>query len=350
MSFETGSQFSMPTTCTILLVLAFISWTMVILGASSMHASDPAGNAMTQGFMFLFAIAQWVMLAIVFLTALFKVDMPLWAKTSACILVPISCAASFAALNTLASDQHAGRWLLITPILIPPLVASYVIWAFVPRLHSAVPLNIAGVVLWSVVAIVAVLPIPSIVLHGIADYETRTEIGREAAREHEERTSREREEWLVKFRMLPPDAPLWEWRPFTEHGEELRQMAFEKIRRLADRQSDAEMLLEKGLNFPMLHMPQMDIECTPALCESARKFLRKRVESISPAVAGRPYSWEKDSIDPYLSTIEWLLRHGCDCGPEVAQIEAAVLAYPRAADREHTLAVLARIRTATEKP
>ena len=350
MSTETGPQSCMPKTCAILLVLAFVSWIIVISCASSMHESDRAGNAMTQGFMFLFAIAQWIMLAIVILTALFKVDMPFWAKTSACILVPIACAASFGTLNMLASEEHAGGWLLTVPILTPPLVAFYAIWAFVPRLHSAVPLNIAGVVVWSVVAILSVLPIPSILLHEIASGESRDEIAGAAARERQERTAGEREEWPARFRMLPPDAALWEWRPFTEHGEELRQMALDGIRRLANRQSDAEMLLDMGLNFPMLHMPQMDLEATPALCESARRFLRKRVGMISPAVPGRPYNWEKDSVDPYLSTMEWLLQHGCDCGPEVAQIEAAVLAYPKAADREQTLAVLARIRKATDKP
>lgn len=150
--------------------------------------------------------------------------------------------------------------------------------------------------------------------------------------------------------MQPPDAPLWEWRPFTEHGEELRQMAIEGVRRLADRQSDAEMLLDKGLDFPMLYMSQMDLEATPALCESARKFLHRLLRSISPATPGQPYSSEKGSVDSSLATIEWLLQHGCDCGPGVAQIEAAVRAYPRAADRGQTLATLARILKATPKP
>ena len=38
----------------------------------------------------------------------------------------------------LVDDEHAGRWLLSAPILLPPLIASYAIWAFVPRLQAAV--------------------------------------------------------------------------------------------------------------------------------------------------------------------------------------------------------------------
>jgi hypothetical protein len=77
------------------------------------------------------------------------------------------------------------------------------------------------------------------------------------------------------------------------------------------------------------------------LCAKGRKILRGRLASISPPVPGRPYSWEKDSVDPYLSSMEWLLLHGCACSPEVAQIETAVQAYPGAQDRNRTLSVLA---------
>lgn len=350
MPIETGRQITMPTFCTVMLVLTFFCWILFIQCATSMHATDQAGNAMTQGAMFLFAIAKWIMLAIVVLTALFKADMPQWARVAACILVPLSCAASFGTLNMLVDDEHAGKWLLSVPILLPPLVASYAIWAFVPRLQTAIAPNFAGGVVWCVVAILAVLPFPFIVHQKIAQDERYAEMGRVAAKEREQKSAEEREEWMAKFKALPSDAPLWEWRPFTEHGEELRRMALEGIRKLADRQADAEMLLDKGLNFPMLLMAHMDLEATPALCEGARKFLRKRLAGFSPPVPGRPYSWEKSSIDPYLSAMEWLLAHGCDCGPELDLIEAAVKEYPRAADRDQTLATLVHIRKATQKP
>jgi hypothetical protein len=42
--------------------------------------------------------------------------------------------------------------------------------------------------------------------------------------------------------------------------------------------------------------------------------------------------------------MEWLLDHGCDCSSEVAASEIAVRAYPQAADRDRTLASLARLR------
>ena len=98
-----------------------------------------------------------------------------------------------------------------------------------------------------------------------------------------------------------------------------------------------------------LGMDQEETEWYAALSEywgrdKARKFLRERVKQVSPPVPGRPYSWEKHSIDPYLPGMEWLIQHHCDCMAEVAEVEAAIRAYPEAADRNQTLAALAHIR------
>jgi len=73
-------------------------------------------------------------------------------------------------------------------------------------------------------------------------------------------------------------------------------------------------------------------------------MLSKNAKGITPPVPGRPYSWEKRSIDEYLPAMEWLFGHGCDCMAEVIVSESAVRAYPRAADRDQTLATLARLR------
>ena len=327
----------------VLLLLAFFCWIGFVMCAVSMHESDAAGNGMAQGFAFVLGIAEWILLAMVLLVAGFGGKMPAWGKISAFILVPGSCAASLAAVQMLAENEYAGQWLFGVPILLPLLIAGYALWALIPRLRAAVSPNIAGGVVWCAVAVLSALPWPLIIQHSLARDEEQKEVSRVAEIEEALRIAKDREEWSARFKMLPPDAPLWQWREFTEHGEELRKMALEGIRRLERRQTDAEILLEKGYDFPMRELPGLGLEATPALCENARKFLRERVKRISPPVPGRPYSWEKDSIDPYISGIEWLVRHDCDCRGELAQIEAAVQAYPKAADRNQTLAALARI-------
>jgi len=266
--------------------------------ATSMHDSDAAGNGMAQGFAFVLGIAEWILLAIVLLVAGFGAKMPTWANISAFILVPGSCAASLATVQLFAENEHAGQWLFIVPILLPPLIAGYALWAFVPRLRAAVSSNIAGGVVWCAVAVLSALPWPLIIQHSLARDEERKEVSRVTEIEQAQRIAQEHEEWSARFKMLPPDAPLWQWREFTEHGEELRQMALEGIRRLARRQTDAEILLDKGYDFPMLELPGLGLEATSALCENARKFLREHVKRISPPVPGRPYDWERTTSIP----------------------------------------------------
>ncbi len=327
-----------------LLLLTLLCWIGFVVNATSMHESDAAGNAMTQGFAFLLGSAAWILLALTLLVAGLRGTMPNWAMIAACLLVPASAAASLATLQLFAANDYPANWLFVVPILTPPFMGSYALWAHVPQIRGRIPATLAGSVVWGCVLVLTLLPWPVIIKASRLRHEIRVERDRIYAMEEAQRLAKERQEWLAKFEQLPKNAPLWCWREFTEHGEELRQMAFEGIRQLARRQADAEQLLDQGFAFPMLELPNLSLEVTPALCEHARKFLRERVKQISPPVPGRPYDWEKQAIDPYLASIEWLVQHACDCRDELAQVEAAVRAYPEAADRNRTLATLARIR------
>jgi hypothetical protein len=322
--------------------LAFLCWIVFLANASSMHDSDPAGNALSQAFTFLVGTVLWLLLAAVLAIAVR--GLPGWTVVVAVVLLPASGGSVLAVMQTLAGDRAADRWLLLVPFGVPLLVLGFALWALLPGLRGLLPSGLATGLAWGGVLLLAALPWPSLLAHRARVAEQRQRLGEQAEREETERQRLDREEWTARFEKLPADAPLWQWRDFTTHGPELRERALVAIRRLPDRQAQAEDLLVHGLDFPIRELPALDLEATPSLCEKARAFLREKLKQISPAVPGRPWNWENAAVDPYLPGIEWLLSNGCDCGREVSDLEAAVRLYPTDADRDRTLAALERLR------
>jgi hypothetical protein len=324
--------------------LAFLCWMLFLGSAGTMHDSDPAGNAMSQAFTFLVGIVLWLLLAM--LLALSMRGLPGWTIATALVLLPASGGSVLAVMQTLAGDRTAARWLLVVPAGLPLLIMVFALWALSPGLRALLPAGLAVAVAWGGVLLLALLPWPSLLAHRARAGEQRQRLGEQAEREEAARQRLDREEWTARFEKLPADAPLWQWRDFTTRGPELRERALAAIRRLPDRQAQAEELLAHGLDFPIRELPALDLQATPSLCGKARAFLREKLKQISPAVPGRPWNWENAAVDPYLPGIEWLLAHGCDCGAEVTALEAAVRAYPADADCDRTLAGLARLRAA----
>jgi hypothetical protein len=331
-----------------ILLLAAVVWAGFVGCATTMHASDAAGNGLTQAFAFLLGIALWVLLAALLLIAALFGEMPRYAKLAAALLHPASGAAAMATVDLLSRDASQA-WMLIVPIVIPLLLVGYAAWACVPFLRRLVAARGAALA-WGAVLLLTLLPWPLVVQAAVSRAAGRAQMDAEGAIREREAAEQEQREWTARFEQLARDAPLWEWRDYTEHGEALRQRALEGIRHLDRRQRDAEELLDHGLAFPMRELPDLDLAITPAFCQKARRFLADRVKSLSPAVPDRPYSWEKSAADPYLPAMRWLLDHDCDCRPEASAIEAAVKAYPPAPDRDAALARLARLRLPQAPP
>jgi len=235
----------------------------------------------------------------------------------------------------------------VVPILAPLLMLAYVVWALFPGLRTLVPSATAGGIVCGGVLMLSLVALPTVTKswRGAEQRNAQANAAAQAYAEKEkERESKENEEWTAKFEKLPADASLFQLSEFTRHGKELRNKAFQAMRNRPSRQADAEDLLVQGSSWPLLELPELGLEATPSLCELARKFLANCAKSISPPVPGRPYDWEKALVDPYLTTMQWLVEHHCDCAAELAAVEAAVRAYPAAADRDQTLTTLARIR------
>ena len=120
---------------------------------------------------------------------------------------------------------------------------------------------------------------------------------REAAEAREAALQQKYDADLAK---LAPDAPLWAWTPFLATRNDLKQdEVVYRIRKLARRQSDAEIMLDRG-DFPLGFLVSFDLTLTPSLCDKAKRLLMKRV---APLVLSTPQ-------------IEALCRYrrtGCGC-------------------------------------
>ena len=93
------------------------------------------------------------------------------------------------------------------------------------------------------------------------------------------------EKYNADLAKLPPDAPLWEWAPFLDTANSTKQEELlAHIRTLDRRQSDAELMLDRG-DFPLGFLGRLDLTPTPAICDKARALLRRQVAAAGAANA-----------------------------------------------------------------
>ncbi len=338
----------MTFTFSILLIVALVLWVGFAGGALTLHESDPAGNALSNAYTSIIGMVLWVVLAALLLVASKRGEWPGWAAIAAWILVPTSGVTAIAVIQSMSRDGSRGKILVVIPIIAPFLLLGYASWQFFPSLRSMAYGGTANVIVWSSLLAVSVLPWP-VMMQFSRESKARIAQQRiahtmEKTREDSEEKAKELAKWLPKFEALTNEDSLYKWREFTGHGEDLREKAFAGMRVLKNRQKEAEEMLEAGSNWPLIEAANLDLEATPVFCERSRKLIRRQTAQIVPPVPGRPYDWEKQSVDPYLPALEWLLTHGCPCKEELAVMENAVSAYPAATGRNQTLATLARLR------
>src|SRR5579863_2399950 len=144
-------------------LLILLLWAFVLNSLTNLTGSDPAGNAMTQGFTALAIFVLWALLGGLAIIALVKGAMPLAAALAALILIPSSGWAANAALDLLVYPHIAPfYWPMIVPAAVPPLVVSFCFWTLlpVPALHRSVPANTAAGIAWGAVLILSLAILP----------------------------------------------------------------------------------------------------------------------------------------------------------------------------------------------
>jgi hypothetical protein len=148
---------------------------------------------------------------------------------------------------------------------------------------------------------------------------------REAVEAQEQAAAQKYDADLAK---LPADAPLWEWAPFLVTRNDIKrdEVVF-RIRKLDRRQSDAEMMLERG-DFPLGFLADFDLKPTPAICDKARALLLKRVGPLALAKPqSKPYADIAQEVADAVSAMDWLVGMGCSCDKESLAWETMAKAY-----------------------
>ena len=216
------SSRSPPVGMILVLVLAgFLYAFMVACLADADNAgSDAFGRGLAAAFGALFGLVVWVLLGIALWIAAVKGEMPRPAGIAAFILLPLSAVAGAIAFDL---GPATAWWLPWVPLLMPPPIAAFALWARLPALHRTLQPQATAVVLLGMVLALTIAPLPFYVgkeMQRIA--EARREAAAQRAAEAAEAERRQPEP-----RALPKadrrTSPLWEWAPFIGRGSEARR-------------------------------------------------------------------------------------------------------------------------------
>ena len=294
-------------------LIALFVWVPQLAMLTSLTGSDAAGNGMAQGFAALAIIVLWVLLAVLMILAGVAVASPMFAIAPGLVLLPLS---GFAAMTALDLLSHPGSppssWPMVVSVAAPPLIVLLCLWAVIPPVRAVIPAWLAAGLVWSVTLVVSVSVWPMMQ-------------AREAVLAQGERR---REAWDADYARLPPDAPLWDRVPFLETASGGGESAVvDGIRHLVRRQSDAELMLERG-DFPLRYLGQIDLEPTRQICDAARILLRKQVETLVVKNGeSKHYAMIRWEVGSAVAAMEWLVGYDCPCDAEALAWETMATAY-----------------------
>ena len=142
-----------------------------------------------------------------------------WEPFGAFILFPLSL---YSGVYALGLYERYHGWAIAVPILVPPLIGLYGIWACFP--HARHRADVTSVVFCGAMLVLTIAPLP------LAYLDAWTYPDREPER-------------TAKFLRLTPDSTLRDYLALTDRRKDWS----EAVRRVKSRQTDAEMLLQEGL-------------------------------------------------------------------------------------------------------
>lgn len=294
-------------------VLALVFWILTLATLSDLAGSDAAGNGYAQAYAAIEIIVLWGLLALIALIAGVKGAMAWPSAIAAAILIPASGIVAFEVLELLSRPSLPPfLWPLVIPAAVPPLVLVFSFWALIPPLHTVIGPRLAGGFVWGAVLLLCLAIVPLQQMRNEAD----------------DRVAEALEKYNADLAKLPADAPLWEWAPFLDTRNSTKQEELlAHIRTLDRRQSDAELMLERG-DFPLGFLGRLDLTPTPAICDKARALLRRQVKPLALQTPNsKPYSEIFWPVANALAAMKWLVGHDCSCDAESQAWETMASAY-----------------------
>lgn len=291
-------------------VLALFVWLLAVTTLSNLTGSDAAGNGLAQAYAAIELIILWLLLAVVALLTFIHVGVESLSALAAYLLIPASGVFAVMTIGLLARPEVAPYlWPMVIPAGIPPLVIGYCL--ALPHVAPAAA-RWGTIALWSAVV-------------GLCLCYWPLSQSREGVEAQEQAAAQKYDADLAK---LPAEAPLWEWTPFLGTRSDIKrdELVF-RIRKLARRQSDAEIMLDRG-DFPLGFLADFDLKPTQAICDKARALLLKRVGPLALVKPqSKAYVDIAQPVADAVSAMEWLVGMGCSCDKESLAWETMAKAY-----------------------
>jgi hypothetical protein len=131
--------------------LAAVLYVALLIAAAAPLEGGEAAYSQAWGALLL-TFWLWVVLALALIVGAVMGQTPLAFGLAALLLHPISGVAAVVAID--AASRHVPGALAFIALL-PPLIASYALWARLPSLRSRAPATTVGAVVWGAVALLS---------------------------------------------------------------------------------------------------------------------------------------------------------------------------------------------------
>jgi len=95
----------------------------------------------------------WVALAALLVVCGVMGEMPHWVMVVPFFLHPLSGVAAFVAIDM--AERHG--WTIIFPVLLPPIIALYAVWARLPQLRTKFPAKPTSLIAWIAILVLSIL-------------------------------------------------------------------------------------------------------------------------------------------------------------------------------------------------
>ena len=140
----------------VLLAIACVLYLGMLGSLSGLNETDAMGRGLALGFGAIFGVALWLVLAVLLLIAALNGLMPVAGKIGAALLLPLSAIAA-----SVAIDLYGNRadWAFAVPLLLPPLIMAYALWARMPSLQAKLPPLHTTAIVGGLVAILTLTPL-----------------------------------------------------------------------------------------------------------------------------------------------------------------------------------------------
>lgn len=307
-----------PWGTTVLLLLAALLYLAFLGNLLGARGSDAAGRGMAMGFAAILGFLLWLVIAALFAVAVLRGRMPSYGIAVALAFVPLSAIAAASAAGFYSEGRSA--WAAV-PLLLPPLLVLYSLWARFVGWQDALPPVPAAVVLGG--AIVA-LTIPPLVLAVIefAPNEAR-EVARAEQAKAAEAAERKRQqdaeaEEAARFARLEPGSSLADYLDFLPPGDPRFHEAVAGARLVKSRNADAVSLLAEGRLDELADLWRLDID-PAAVCSAYAAALHaaaSQITRLNPAHISAAIDLERQ-----LANMEWLVSSRCDLDQALGDVE-----------------------------